>query len=114
MSPTVVATKVFEEECEVCKQMERHDTAVFQEFDEVVYHKVDLDRLIEGPRSQVEQVVYNLLERHCLNPDYTVDLPVYLLVDTRGNYLGHHTGAATVSELRERVKTILSPEQEDP
>lgn len=112
MAPTVIATKVFEHDCEICKQMERHDRAVFEEFPEIVYQKINLDKLIEGPRDPVQEAVYVNLERHALNPDYTLDLPTYLLIDKTGKYLGHHTGEATIVELRQRVKTILSPESE--
>lgn len=110
MTPSIIASKVYDDSCEICKHMERHDAAVFQEFPEIVYQKVELNSLIQGPRNDVQEAVYSNLERHCLTPTYEIDLPVYLLLDTKGRYMGHHTGEATIVELRQRVKTILSPE----
>jgi hypothetical protein len=34
-----------------------------------------------------------------------------MVMTTKGKYLGHHTGEATIVELREKIKEILS---EDP
>jgi hypothetical protein len=47
------------------------------------------------------------LERYAVNPDYTIDLPVYVLLTKQGQYRGHHVGAATVTELRDKIKECL-------
>jgi len=110
MTDTLLAIKVFDEDCDICQHMERFDSAVFQGFPEVQYDKINLNRLIDSERNQIQDIVYQCLERYALNPDYTVDLPVYLFLTTTGEYKGHHVGSATLSELRDRVKTTLSVE----
>jgi hypothetical protein len=53
------------------------------------------------------QRIYQCLERYALNPDYTIDLPVYVFLTKQGQYKNHHVGAATIPELREKIKECL-------
>jgi hypothetical protein len=106
--------KVYDDNCEICKQMERHDRVIFEEFPDVVYRKAELNDLLDNERDATKQVIYQCLERYCLTATYEVDLPTYLFLTDKGKYLGHHTGAATVVELRNRVKTLLPSKSEDP
>jgi len=106
--------KIYDNDCEICKQMERHDLAVFSEFPDINYRKVELGDLLDNERDATKEIIYQCLERYCLTPSYEVDLPTYLFLTDRGQYIGNHIGAATVSELRSRVKTLLSNNSEDP
>jgi hypothetical protein len=103
-----LVVKIYDHDCEICKEMERHDSAVFAEFPDATYRKVELNDLLDNGRDATKQVIYRCLEAHCLNPDYTIDLPIYLFLTNKGEYLGSHIGAATITELRERVKTLLA------
>lgn len=105
---SVIATKVFDDNCEICKQMSRHDKTTFEEFsDDLVYQEVSLDDVINNGQNLTKLRIYQLLERYCLSPTYEIDLPVYLMMGTKGEYRGHVQGAATIVELREQIKGIL-------
>jgi len=102
-----IATKVFDENCDMCKHMSRHDRATFENFDEIAYQEIQLDDVIKHEGNLTKLRLYQILERHALNPDYTLDLPVYVILTKQGQYVGHHVGAATVVELRDKIKECL-------
>lgn len=106
--------KIYADDCEVCKQMERHDTVVFAESPSAIYRKVELNDLLDNKRDAAKEIIYKHLEKYCLTPTYEVDLPTYIFMTSKGQYLGNQVGAATVSELRSRVKTLLSADSGDP
>lgn len=106
-----IATKVFAKGCEACEHMSRIDKPAFGGFPEVAYQELDLDDIIDHGGNSTKLRLYQLIERHALNPDYTVDTPLYMLMTTKGKYLGHHTGEATIVELRDKIRGILT---EDP
>jgi hypothetical protein len=102
-----IATKVFDKGCDVCQHMSKHDRVTFEEFPEIVYQEVLLDDIINHESNLTKLRIYQVLERHALNPDYTIDLPVYVLLSKKGKYVGHHVGAATIVELRDKIKECL-------
>jgi len=106
---SVIVTKVFDKGCEICEQMKRHDRATFDEFPEIGYQEIILDDVINHQGNLTKVRLYQCLERYALNPDYTIDLPVYVFISKLGKYMGCHVGAATIVELREKIKEILSP-----
>ena len=106
-----IATKVFDEDCDICKHMSKHDRATFESFDEVGYQEVKLDDVIAHDNNLTKLRIYQLLERYCLSPTYEIDLPVYLIMDKKGKYLGHWQGAGTIVELRDKIKESL---EDDP
>ena len=103
----LIATKVFDEDCDICKHMSKHDRATFESFDEVGYQEVKLEDIIAHNNNLTKVRIYQCLENHALNPDYTIDLPVYVLLSKQGQYTGHHVGAATIVELRDKIKECL-------
>ena len=104
---TILAIKVFDENCDICKHMSKHDSVVFSEFEGLVYNETLLDDIINNNGDQLKSIVYRCLEKYALNPDYTIDLPVYVLLEKSGKYRGHHKGAATIAEFRESIKNIV-------
>jgi hypothetical protein len=102
-----IVTKVFDEDCDICKHMSKHDRATFENFDELAYQEVRLDDIINHGNNLTKLRIYQVLERHALNSDYTIDLPVYVVLTKQGKYKGHHVGAATIVELRDKVKECL-------
>ena len=102
-----IAVKVFDEECDICKHMSKHDRATFENFSEVGYQEIPLDSIINHDNNLTKLRIYQVLERHALNPDYTIDLPVYVILTKQGKYKGHHVGAATITELRDKIKECL-------
>ena len=103
----LIATKVFDEDCDICKHMSKHDRATFESFDEVGYQEVKLEDIIAHNNNLTKVRIYQCLENHALNPDYTIDLPVYVILSKQGQYRGHHVGAATIVELRDKIKECL-------
>lgn len=102
-----IATKVFDEGCEICLHMSKHDRATFENFEEIAYQDVKLDDVINHDNNLTKLRIYQLLERYCLSPTYEIDLPVYLIMDKKGKYLGHWQGAGTITELRDKIKECL-------
>ena len=106
----IIITKVFDHDCDICNHMEKHDRATFESFKEISYRRASLDEVInpqDTARPLTNRAIYQCLERHCLNPDYSIDLPVYVFLTKDGKYLGHLQGALAIPELREGVKSII-------
>ena len=110
----IIVTKVYDESCDVCKHMERHDRATFENFGELSYQKVLLDDIINHQNNLTKLRIYQILERRCLSPTYEIDLPVYVLMCSKGSYLGHLQGALTIQEIREGVKEIRDKHADEP
>ena len=104
---TILAFKVFDEDCDICKHMSKHDRATFESFYEIGYQEVKLDDVIAHNNNLTKLRIYQCLERYALNPDYTIDLPVYVILSKQGQYKGHHVVAATIVELRDKIKECL-------
>ena len=102
-----IVTKIFDEDCDICRQMSRHDRATFENFDELAYQEVALEDVINHNGNLTKVRIYQCLEVYAVNPDYTIDLPVYALFNPKGQYQGHHVGAATITELRDKIKECL-------
>lgn len=107
-----IAVKVHDKNCEICKHMSKHDRATFENFDEIGYQEVLLDDVINHGNNLTKLRIYQVLEKHALNPDYTIDLPVYVMLSKQGEYRGHHVGAATIVELRDKIKECLEDNPE--
>jgi hypothetical protein len=105
---TVIVTKVFDEDCDICSHMEKHDRATFENFDKILYQKVKLDDVIAHNNNLTKLRIYQCLERYCLNSDYSIDLPVYVFLSKDGKYVGHLQGALTIPEIRDGVKSFLN------
>ena len=102
-----IAVKVYDKGCDICKHMSKHDRATFEGFDEIGYQEVLLDDVINHESNLTKLRIYQVLEKYALNPDYTIDLPVYVILTKKGQYKGHHVGAATIVELRDKIKECL-------
>ena len=105
-----ITTKVFDNGCEVCKHMSRHDRATFEGFSNMDYQEINLDDIINHNGNLTKVRIYQCLERHCLSSTYEIDLPVYLVLDRQGKYVSHIQGAQTISELRDWHSSIENPE----
>lgn len=103
----VIVTKVYDENCDICKHMQKHDRATFESYPEIGYQEITLDNVIEHNGNLTKVRLYQILERYCLSPTYEIDLPVYVFTDRKGTYLTHQQGAATVAQLRDKVKECL-------
>lgn len=107
MGNNMIVTKVSDKGCEICLHMSRHDRATFEGFPEISYQEIHLDDIIDHNNNATKIRIYQCLERYCLSPTYEIDLPVYLFLTKKGEYKGHIQGAATVLELRDKIREIL-------
>jgi hypothetical protein len=105
-----IATKIYAEGCTICEHMSRIDRPTFEGFPEVGYQELDLDDVINNEGNPTKVRLYSIIEKYAVNNDYTVDTPLYVIMTMQGKYLGHHTGEATITQLRECVNKILSQE----
>ena len=103
----IIAVKIYDEDCDVCKHMSKHDRIVFEGFDQIGYQEVPLDDILKHKGNLTKVRLYQIVEKYALNGDYTLDLPVYVLMSKTGEYRGHHVGAATIVELRDKIKECL-------
>jgi hypothetical protein len=103
----LIVTKVYDKNCDVCNHMSKHDRVTFEGYSEIGYQEVLLDDIINHSGNLTKMRIYQCLEKYALNPDYTIDLPVYVAVSKKGKYVGHHIGAATITELREKITQCL-------
>ena len=103
----ILAFKVYDKNCDICKHMSKHDRATFESFPGVDYGEISLDDVINNGGDPLKLRIYQLVERYCLTPTYEIDLPAYLLMTKKGEYKGHHVGAATIVELRDKIKECL-------
>ncbi len=104
---SLIVTKVFDKDCDICLHMSKHDRVTFESYDELAYQEVKLDDVIAHDSNLTKLRIYQCLERYALNTDYTIDLPVYVFLTKQGKYRGHHVGAATIAELRDKIKECL-------
>jgi hypothetical protein len=106
----ITITKVHDKNCDICNHMSKHDRATFESISEVNYREVTLDDVINPSntaRPTTYQRLYQCIERYALTPTYEVDLPVYIALNKKSEYLGHVQGANTIVELRDWVKSLL-------
>jgi hypothetical protein len=109
---TLIATKVYDEDCDICRHMSKHDRATFESYPEIGYQEASLDSIISHGNDPTKVRIYQCLERYCLSPTYEIDLPVYLLLSKKGDYIGHLQGALTIQEIRDGVKSMLTTPSE--
>ena len=103
----ILVFKVYDKDCDICLHMSKHDRATFESFPEIDYKEVSLDDVINHGNDSLKVRIYRCLETYAVNPDYTIDLPVYTILESKGQYKGHHVGAATITELRDKIKECL-------
>lgn len=104
---TLFATKVQDKDCDICLHMSKHDRATFEAYPEFKFQEVELDDVINHGNNPTKVRIYQCLEQYAVNNDYTVDLPVYVVLNKQGQYKGHHVGAATIVELRDKIISFL-------
>ena len=104
----LIVTKVYDTDCDICLHMSKHDRATFESYPEIAYQEVLLDDVINHNQDMTKLRLYQCLDRHATNPDYTIDLPAYVFLTKQGKYKGHLIGAATIQELRDKIQECLN------
>lgn len=106
---TLTVTKIYDHGCPVCEHMATFDGKVIWDLEpKVTMHAAELGRILDPDNeSNFECLIAQYAERYACNPDYTIDLPVYMV--TKGKtYLGHVVGEHSRQDLQTRLQTIVS------
>jgi hypothetical protein len=106
-------TKIFDYGCPICEHMATFENNVIFNLESKPDFKVaELGRLLDPANENLwEQHLAQLAERYACNPDYTIDLPVYMVTEGT-TYLGHAVGELTAAELRVKLQEIISAAQD--
>jgi hypothetical protein len=106
---TLTVTKIFDVGCSVCEFMSIFDSKVIFDLEPSADMKaIPLETILDSNnKDPFECLIAQLTERYACNPDYTVDLPVYIV--TQGNkYIGHVVGEHTQNELKAKLQRIVT------
>ena len=99
-------TKIFDYDCPICEHMSAFEgNVIFNLEAKNHFEAKELGSLLNSD-DVWNSYVSQLLERHAINDDYTIDLPVYLVTEGT-NYLGFVKGDNTQHELRTQLQEIL-------
>lgn len=106
----LTVTKVFDHDCPICEHMSAFDgKVIFDLKPSTNIHRVDLNSVLnpeETSSPEFNALLALLVERYACNPDYTLDLPVYLVTEGK-SYVGHVVGEHTQAELTKKLQGIL-------
>ena len=107
--------KIYDRQCDVCQKMAKFDHGVINRLQvQPDYRTVELDHLLDPANPHFEDAVLaQMVERYACNPDYTLDLPVYMVLSGK-TYLGHLVGEYSAPELQTKLEEIVNapPNQE--
>ena len=107
VAPRIV--KVFDYDCPICEHLTAFDGNIIMGLKERPHFSaVELGQILNNPQEKPDYARYAYwLERYACNDDYTLDLPVYLILRGK-DYLGHINGEITPSELRKGLEEKLN------
>ena len=105
-------TKVYDYDCPICLHMGTFEgNVLFNVAAGAHFSAVEMGQLTSlDNENEHECLIAQLVERHACNPDYTVDLPIYMFTEGR-TYLGHIGGEHTAAEFRTEIQKILDAAQ---
>ena len=101
--------KVYDNDCKICTAMSQYDSDIIGNLpSEPGYRTVQLSQILDPVNNDAEvATVAYYTELHAVNPDYTIDLPVYLVLEGK-TYLGHIVGEQKAPELKQKLEEILN------
>lgn len=104
----LIVAKIYDNDCPICEAMSKYDEETLISLDPTpTYIKRTLSEIVSLDNdSSIDALLAHLVERYACNSDYTVDLPVYMLVEGK-NYLGHSSGECSPHELRTRLQGAM-------
>lgn len=105
---TLTVTKVYDHDCPICEFMGTFDGKVIFDLKPSTNMKaMELGTILDPNQEKpFESLIALLVERYACNPDYTLDLPVYLVTEGK-SYVGHVVGEHTQAELTKKLQGIL-------
>jgi len=104
--------KIYDVNCDVCQRMAEFDAQLILDMaSKPAYRTVPLGQILDPDNQDPEDTALaHYAEVHAVNPDYTIDLPVYMVLSGK-TYLGHVVGEQTGNDLREKLEKILNDTQ---
>ena len=101
--------KVYDNNCEICTAMSQYDFDIVANLSsKPEYRTVQLSQILDPVNTDAEvATVAHYTELHAVNPDYTIDLPVYFVLEGK-KYLGHLVGEQSQDELKAKLEKIVS------
>jgi hypothetical protein len=99
--------KIFDYGCPVCEFMTTFDDSItFNLNPRPEYSVILLGDLLNSENAAM-QYLARLVEVHACNPDYTLDLPAYMVLEGK-NYVGHVVGEQTANELKTKLEGFIN------
>lgn len=99
-------TKVYDHGCPICEKMAEYDEKIVSDLNTKMTTVV-LEDVLDAEGDQVFYLALSqYLERYAVNPDYTLDLPVYMVTQSK-KYLGHINGDHSQYELKSKLENIF-------
>jgi hypothetical protein len=105
--------KVYDHECPICEKMALFDHSTILRLEvQPDYRTVELGNLLSPENPHMEDALLaQCVERYACNPDYTLDLPVYVVMSGK-KYLGHLVGEHTATDLQTKLEEIINGAQD--
>jgi len=98
-------TKVYDHGCPICEQMSQYDEKIAADLNTKLTAVV-LEDVLDAEGDKVFYMALGqYLERYAVNPDYTLDLPVYMVTHNK-KYLGHTIGEQSQYDLKSKLENI--------
>ena len=104
--------KIFDSNCSVCEEMSHYDSEVVLSLAyperKIEYRTRELGVILDPDSENPDDATLaHYAEVYAVNPDYTIDLPVYFVLEGK-KYLGHLVGEQSRDELRAKLEGIVS------
>ena len=104
--------KIFDHGCPTCEQMSQFDSEVVfslrQSDKPLEYRTRELGAILDPDTEDEDNAALaHYAEIYAVNPDYTIDLPVYFVLEGK-KYLGHLVGEHSRDELKAKLEKIVS------
>ena len=104
--------KIYDDACDVCQKMSKYERDVIastKPAPELQYKR--LDTILNPDNEDPDDcLVAHYAERYACNPDYTIDLPVYMALEGK-RYISCLIGEKTPDDLRKELQAIIDDEQ---
>lgn len=104
--------KIYDDGCDVCQQMSKFDADVVSALKPAPTLDIKrLDVILDPNNEDPDDCLVALqAERYCCNPDYTIDLPAYLVLEGK-RYISCLCGERTPDDLRTTLQALIDDEE---
>ena len=104
--------KIFDLGCPTCEEMSQYDSEIILSLSQpeqaIEYRTRELGVILDPDTEDEDNAALaHYAEVYAVNPDYTIDLPVYFVLQGK-KYLGHLVGEHNRDDLRTKLEKIIS------